>query len=240
MGVAVGTSGWAYPEWQPAFYPPGLPRSAFLTHYAGVLTACEINATFYRVQREETVAGWAERVPPGFRFAVKAHRGLGGREAGPLRERFLASIAPLGDRLGALLLQVDPRRRRDDALLERMLAVPPPGVAFALDARHESWDDPAVDEEVLARGGTRCLTETEGRVPERLPEGPVAYVRLRGDAYDDAARAGWLELLAGEGERRRVLAFAKHEGAPPDDPHVGVGLAAWLAERLGRPARPGA
>jgi uncharacterized protein YecE (DUF72 family) len=238
VGVAVGTSGWAYPEWQPAFYPPGLPRARFLGHYAGVLTACEINATFYRLQREETVGGWAGQVPGGFRFAVKAHRGLGGASSDELRARFLASIAPLGPRLGAILLQVDHRRRRDEALLERLLRVPPPGAPFAFEARHPTWEDPALDEALAAAGGTRCLTEERGEVPEALPPGPIAYVRLRADRYDDDAREAWWALLAREGARRPVLAFAKHEGAPPDDPHVGVGLAAWLANRLADGPRP--
>ena len=49
-----------YREWKPAFYPEGLPQDRFLTHYAGVLSACEINATHYRVQSEAAVARWAE------------------------------------------------------------------------------------------------------------------------------------------------------------------------------------
>ncbi|CAN0490284.1 unnamed protein product, partial [Phaeothamnion confervicola] len=72
----VGTSGWAYREWKPAFYPEGLAQDRFLGHYGSVLSACEINATFYRLQSESSVERWAGAVPPDFRFAVKAHRRL--------------------------------------------------------------------------------------------------------------------------------------------------------------------
>ena len=56
MSLHIGTSGWAYPEWKPAFYPAGLPQSRFLAHYSAELTSCEINATFYRLQSESTAA----------------------------------------------------------------------------------------------------------------------------------------------------------------------------------------
>ncbi|HVG27482.1 MAG TPA: DUF72 domain-containing protein, partial [Acidobacteriaceae bacterium] len=42
----VGTSGWAYPSWKPAFYPAGVPARSFLAFYASQLTAVEVNYTF--------------------------------------------------------------------------------------------------------------------------------------------------------------------------------------------------
>lgn len=239
MALAVGTSGWSYPEWQPAFYPPGLPRDRFLQHYAGRLGACEINATFYRTQSEATVAGWAAAVPEAFRFAVKVHRAVTQRPGGTLpppalTARFLASIAPLGERLGALLVQPDPDRPRDDEALRALLAVFPPGSPLAVELRHPTWEDPAVDALIAEVGATRVLTETEGVVPERLPPGPLGYVRLRAVHYDDAARDGWRALLAREAADRPVLAFARHEDLPAGDPHAGVGLAEWLWEHGAR------
>jgi uncharacterized protein YecE (DUF72 family) len=242
MTAHVGTSGWAYKEWKPGFYPEGLPASRFLAHYASELTTCEINATFYRLQSPEAVGRWREETPPDFRFAVKVHRRL--THARSVAEdddwsaflvRFLASLEPLGPRLGALLVQFPPTRRRDDAMLDRVIAALPDGLPVAMEFRHESWDDPALAERVAAAGGTICVAEREGAVPERLPPGPLAYARLRADRYDDAARAGWLELLEREAVGRPVFVVAKHEGVPAGDPHVGVGLAQWLAERVGRP-----
>jgi uncharacterized protein YecE (DUF72 family) len=235
MALHVGTSGWSYPEWKPAFYPQGMPAARFLAHYAERLTGCEINATFYRLQSESTVARWAQGTPPGFRFACKAHRALTHGPRLPsapgeeeFLERFLESLAPLGDRLGALLVQLPPRRERDDAALAGLLSCLPRTIPFALEFRHPSWDHPGVARRVAESGGTVCLADTTGAVPERLPDGPLAYVRLRADHYDDAARDGWRDLLRSEAGARPVFAFAKHEGAPAGDPHVGVGLAEWL------------
>ena len=33
-GAYVGTSGWSYPSWKPAFYPAELKPTEFLGHYA--------------------------------------------------------------------------------------------------------------------------------------------------------------------------------------------------------------
>lgn len=239
VSLHLGTSGWAYAEWRPEFYPPGLPQRLFLSHYARELTACEVNGTFYRLQSASTTERWARETPAGFRFAAKAHRALthGVRldpEPGPesLMTRFLTSLEPLGERLGTLLVRLPPTRTRDDRGLAGLLAALPPGLPPAVEFRHPSWDDPAVTASVVAAGGTVCLSETLGEVPERLPDGPIAYVRLRGDRYDERAREGWRELLAREAESRPVYAFAKHEGVPAGEPFAGVGLAAWLTAAL--------
>lgn len=235
MSLHIGTSGWAYAEWKPAFYPEGTPARAFLAHYASVLGGCEINATFYRLQSESTMRRWAQETPGGFRFAVKAHRRLthaaelGGGDWQAFLARFLESLAPLGDRLGCLLIQFPPHRRRDDGLLGEMIAALPPELPFACEFRHESWHAGDLDDRLAAAGGTRCLAETVGaEPPENLPPGPLAYVRMRGDRYKESVRDDWAALLRREAGERSVFAFAKHKDVPAGDPETGIGLAEWL------------
>ena len=59
---------------------------------AGRLTATEINATYYKLQKPELFERWAKAVPDGFRFAVKGSRFCTNRkllgEAGEAVERF--------------------------------------------------------------------------------------------------------------------------------------------------------
>jgi uncharacterized protein YecE (DUF72 family) len=237
MALYVGTSGWAYKEWRPGFYPDELPAARFLEHYGKLLSACEINATFYRLQSQETVERWAQATPGGFRFTAKAHRRLthgkrlGGDDPGFL-EAFLRQVGFFGDRLGAVLFQLPPYRRRDDEALAELLEALPEG-RYAFEFRHDSWHDPRVTQSLAQAGATVCLSNTDGSVPAALPPGPFAYVRLRADRYSDDARACWAELLARNGEQRDVFCFAKHEGIPAGDPYGGVGLAQWLAARRG-------
>lgn len=57
----VGAGGWGY-------FRGGLET------YASAFRFVELNASFYRRVPEAQAAGWRERVPPDFVFAVKAHR----------------------------------------------------------------------------------------------------------------------------------------------------------------------
>jgi uncharacterized protein YecE (DUF72 family) len=212
-----------------------MPQSRFLAHYASVLGACEINATHYRVQSEAAVARWAAEVPEGFRFAAKAHRRITHARTLPphaggaaFLEGFLASLTPLGERLGAVLFQFPPTRGRDDGVLGEFLACLPPDLPFAMEFRHESWLDTVVEARVAEAGGTICVGETAGAVLPRLPEGRLGYVRLRAERYEPGARAAWRDLLEHEAADRPVYAFTKHEGVPAGDPYAGVGLAEWL------------
>ena len=236
MTTFIGTSGWAYPEWKPDFYPAGVPRARWLGHYSSVMTACEVNATFYRLQKPETFAKWAAETPETFRFPTKAHRGLThsksiapiGTKAG-LLEAFLASVSTLRQRLGVVLFQFPPYRKRDDDELQALLDALPKTRPYAFEFRNETWDTPAVTEMIAASNGTICVSETEGKVPDALPPGPIGYVRMRHDRYTSIAREGWRELLIAESTHRDVFAFTKHEGIPAGDPYGGVGMAQWLA-----------
>jgi len=39
MALYIGTSGWAYKEWKPDFYPQDVPQRAFLEYYGSQLSA---------------------------------------------------------------------------------------------------------------------------------------------------------------------------------------------------------
>jgi uncharacterized protein YecE (DUF72 family) len=70
----AGTSGYAFPAWKPVFYPADLPASRFLQHYASRLSCVEINYTFQHMPSLRTLESWVRATPPGFVFALKAHR----------------------------------------------------------------------------------------------------------------------------------------------------------------------
>ena len=240
MTLYVGTSGWAYPKWKPGFYPEGLPQKRFLEHYATRLSACEINATFYRIQSETTVKNWHDATPDGFRFAVKGHRMISNvRDLTPSPERrdilgeFIQSLQGLGDKVGALMLQFSARLPEELSGFEALLDALPADTPFAVDPKHDSWHVPDVEEMVFAKGGTLCFSHYEGDVPNGLPPGRVGYIRLRQESYDDAQREAWAMLLQAESKERDVYAFVKHEEGPPDDAHVGVGFAQWLVDEVG-------
>jgi uncharacterized protein YecE (DUF72 family) len=68
--VRVGCSGWNYAHWRELIYTKGLPARRWLACYAELFDTVEVNNTFYRLPRRESVATWVAETPPGFLFTV--------------------------------------------------------------------------------------------------------------------------------------------------------------------------
>jgi uncharacterized protein YecE (DUF72 family) len=214
MRILAGTSGYSYPAWKGSFYPPDLPSSRMLAAYAARLPAVEINATFYRMPRESTLAGWRAEVPPGFVFALKApqritHRKrLSGADDDVLL--FLRTAAELGSELGPLLWQLPPTQRKDLPRLRAFLALLPRGGRSALEFRHESWRSDDVLATLAEAGVALCVADTEeGTTPLAATAG-FGYLRLRRQDYDDAALARWAEVIRVQ-PWSDAFVFFKHE-----------------------------
>ena len=106
----VGTSGFSYDEWRPAFYPDDLSKSDMLSFYAERLSAVELNNTFYRMPTAKMTAAWRAQVPPEFRFVVKATQRLTWtqklKDCGELLQLLFTVLEPLGPSLGCVFYQV--------------------------------------------------------------------------------------------------------------------------------------
>ncbi|HEX2294227.1 MAG TPA: DUF72 domain-containing protein, partial [Actinomycetota bacterium] len=133
MTLYVGTSGWSYREWKPDFYPADVPQRQWLGFYSSRLGACEINATFYRLQSTETMERWRDETAEPFRFSLKMHRRIThSRSIAPdearadLLKAFFDHAGRLGSKLGVVLLQFPPHRARDDAALGALIDAQPP------------------------------------------------------------------------------------------------------------------
>lgn len=228
MALFVGTSGWAYKEWKPDFYPADLPQSKYLEHYATKLTAVEINATYHRRQEESTLKKWVESVPRDFRFVVKGHRAITPRSPDfTMLGEFVSDMQVLGPQLAAMFFQFPLKRDGNEAGFEKFLANLDGAPPVAFDLKHASWHTGDIAAKVAHAGGTLCLSDREAKAPKGLPQGPIAYVRLRGGTYSAKERANWKALLEAESAERDVYVFVKHDEGPGDE-FTGVGLAQWL------------
>ncbi len=168
----VGTSGYNYPEWKGSFYPEKLPAAKMLPYYAARFTTVEINYTFYRMPNEKIVTGWAEQVPPGFKFTLKAPKRITHdkrlKDVADLTRGFCDVAATLGDRLGALLFQLPPQFKKNLDVFDAFLDTLPPKVTAAFEFRHDSWLDESVYERLRARNLALCLADTAERpAPDR-------------------------------------------------------------------------
>ncbi len=202
--VRVGCSGWQYRHWRGAFYPADLPQAAWLARYTSVFDTVEVDASFYRLPTEKAVAGWRERVPARFLFAMKASRFLTHvkrlREPGPPLALFWSRARLLGEKLGPVLYQLPPNLRRDDDRLATFLAELP-GERQAIEFRHPSWYAPETYRALERARVALCLHDMPGSEPPRERVGPFVYLRLHGAAepyvggYPHRVLAGWARWL---------------------------------------------
>jgi uncharacterized protein YecE (DUF72 family) len=217
----AGTSGFAYPQWKPRFYPAKLPAHKFLENYAQRLNAVEINYTFRRMPAAATLEKWAAATPAGFLFALKANMRITHilrlKNAAEATEIFLRSIDPLrpARRLGPILFQLPPQMRCDLGLLEAFLENLPTDLRYAFEFRHTSWLTDEVYRLLERRNISLCVAESERlEVPEVITADFV-YFRLRKPDYtaeDVEAIAVRARNLLEQG--KDLFVMFKHEDTP--------------------------
>jgi len=228
MNIHVGTSGWSYTEWKGEFYPPKLPASEMLRFYGSRFSVVEVNNSFYRIPTERVLAAWAEQVPSGFRFVMKASRRITHNQRlldndGSLAY-FCRAVHPLGNRLGPTLFQLPPTFARDLARLESFLRRLPRRWRAAFEFRDPSWFVDEVFQLLRARNAALVAVDEDER--EGAPLVATAdwgYVRLRRRDYDLTALQGWAARVSAQPWREAYL-FLKHEEGTPTGPQAALAL----------------
>ena len=180
--VRVGCATWAIA----AEHSPRLPPArSNLERVAKRLPAAEVNSSFHRSHRPSTWARWAATTGPSFRFAVKMPKTISHelrlRDAAEPLRAFLDEIAPLGGKLGPLLLQLPPSFAFDRALADEFLARLD-GHTVVVEPRHPSWFEDDVDDFLFERRVPRVAADP-AVVPRAAQPGGwdgFAYHRLHG------------------------------------------------------------
>nr|WP_246447851.1 DUF72 domain-containing protein [Novosphingobium flavum] len=207
--IRVGIGGWTYEPWRGVFYPEGLPHRRELAYAAELLTAIEINATYYGRQKPSSFAAWAEAAPEGFRFSLKASRYATARKA--LAEgkdsvdKFLGQgFTELGDKLGPILWQFRDGKRFEREDFARFLDLVPDRIEgrdlrHALEVRDESFRDPAFLDLARSRNMAVVFADDESFPCIAEQTADFTYARLQGSAescetgYDAPALDHWAD-----------------------------------------------
>ena len=216
----IGTSGWSYPSWKPAFYPEKLPSKRFLEFYSTQLNAVELNATFRRMPTASAIAGWLAATAADFRFSAKAHQSITHmkrlKNAEESLRFFLRSLDPMREsgKLGAVLLQVPPNLKADTGLLADFVQLLPVAYRFAFEFRHESWFNDSVYAILKKKNVALCWAESEKITAPRASTADFVYYRLRCPEYTKEQLSKLAEEIASQGRSREVFAFFKHEEEP--------------------------
>ena len=222
LRLLTGTSGFAFPEWKGVFYPKELKSDGFLPYYATRFPTVEINNTFYRLPKESVLQHWAEQVPEGFSFAIKAsqritHFARLKPESLETVEYLVRATAVMGDRLGPILFQLPPNMKRDVERLRAFLGKLPEGRRYAMEFRHASWfeDDAAFDALSEEGVGLVVIDQEDFASPVRCTAA-WSYLRLHRMDYSAADLARWAQQVNELGCREAYV-FFKHDHVPDSE-----------------------
>lgn len=218
--VFAGTSGWAYAQWRPGFYPAKLASGKFLGYYATRLNSVELNYTFHRYVTKKLLAGWIEATPAGFKFAVKANQKITHvlrlYDAAEATAGFLRTLEPLrqAEKLGPVLFQLPPFLKCDRARLEGFLAALPQDIRAAIEFRHVSWFSQDVFDLMRKANVALCQAESEKLETPSVATADFRYLRLRKGTYSPAVRKALAKTVADAASAGDVFVYFKHEDTP--------------------------
>ncbi len=205
MAVLIGTAGWSLPRAEQEHFAG---TGSHLERYAARFPVAEINSSFHRSHRVATWARWRNSVPGGFRFSVKVPKTVTHKcalqDADQLVDAFLAEIAPLGETLGCLLVQLPPSLSFDPGVVGRFFNYlrARTTIAIACEPRHASWFVPEGDSLLESYKVARVAADP-ARVPAAAVPGGwrgLSYYRLHGSpkVYYSSYTPEFLQSLAAQ------------------------------------------
>jgi uncharacterized protein YecE (DUF72 family) len=217
----VGTSGFVYDHWDGPFYPRASDRETWLELYAQTFSTVELNVTFYRLPPASTFDRWRERVPAGFLFAVKASRYLTHvrrlKSPRPAVDLLMERATRLGDRLGAILLQLPPDMPIDLERLDSTLAAFGEGVRLAVEPRHDSWFTDDCRDLLARHRAALCLADRHGPRTPLWATTDWTYLRLHGgrasppSCYGPSDLEDWVRRLTDGSLARRGYVYFNND-----------------------------
>lgn len=215
MRIHVGTSGYGYREWKGKFYPETISPKEMLRFYSERLGAVEINNTFYHMPVEGILKSWAEQVPDGFLFALKAPQVITHRKRLKNVDEETAylfkTLRVLEEKLGPTLFQFPANFRVNQPVLSHFLTQIPDSFPCAFEFRSFSPLVPEIPDLLREKGHSLCIADTdEHPVAKIASTSPWGYLRLRRSEYTDADLARWLETILSQ-PWQLALVFFKHE-----------------------------
>ena len=141
----MGCSGWSYSSWQGPFYPKEMENRAWLPYYSRIFNYVEIDSTFYNIPSESMVKNWERRTPENFRFTAKFPKIITHEKKFKNVQRelelFYQRMAPLKEKLIALLIQLPPSYKLKEGLedFSSYNSFFEGEFRYAVEIRHSSW-----------------------------------------------------------------------------------------------------
>ena len=181
----LGTVGFSYKDWDGVFYPTKMSSRSYLAHYSKIFNGVELDSTFYGIPPANRVKQWATVVPTGFKFCVKTPRQITHESrlihAIEQMKEFVATMETLGDKLGAILIQLPPSFTAiEHDTVVTFLSQLPKHRQYAIEFRHPSWFTP--ETALMLQRRNICWTSTDYvDLPKQVaPTTDFLYIRWLG------------------------------------------------------------
>jgi uncharacterized protein YecE (DUF72 family) len=184
--VHVGTMGWSYDFWRGSFYPKDLESENFLSEYAKHFHTVEVDNTFYRIPRKDSVENWRDETPADFVFSVKFPRRITHekmlKDCEEITKVFLERVSLLGDKLGPLLLQFPYAFKPEHmGLLRDFLSALPKTRRFVVEVRNRKLLQEDLYSMLRENRAALAMVEQPFMSTTDVVTSDFAYIRLEGD-----------------------------------------------------------
>lgn len=221
MHTFTGCSGFHYKDWKGIFYPEELSTGEWLPFYARHFKTVEINNSFYRMPKKETLQKWYGQTPGNFRFTMKGSRYISHRKKLVDDENmrsglknFYDVIEVLGGKLGCVLWQLPGNLHRNDEKLDAFCSRVSADFKNVLEFRHTSWFTEPVIAILRKHNVSYCMLSAPDNLPEQIEATTdTGYVRFHGKKdwyvydYSEKELSEWADKLQALSARRVFLYF---------------------------------
>jgi uncharacterized protein YecE (DUF72 family) len=222
----IGTSGWSYKHWKGLFYPHRLPATEYLSYYARLFRTAEINTSFYRLPKPDTLLRWVRAVPDNFLFCPKISRYITHvkklNDPETTLPRFFRLFEPFKKHLGPILLQLPANvayhEEKARPFFETLRGYK--GYQYALEVRHDSWFQPSAIALLKRYRISLVIAYSGGRWPSaEIVTARHIYLRFHGpdgsygtDYIDKALKGYAKKCLAWQAAGHTIWAFFNNDG----------------------------
>jgi uncharacterized protein YecE (DUF72 family) len=198
--IKIGTSGFSFPDWKGAVYPPDIREREMLSFYEKELgfNTLEVNFTYYTLPSQKSFEAMSKKTSKGFEFVVKAFKGMTheirDKETGEMLDNgetfkgFKGSLAPLIEdgKLSCILAQFPYgffSNQINMNYLERFKNEMA-GIPLVFEFRNQSWLKEETFQFLEKRGVGFCIVD-EPKLPKLMPYLPratseIGYFRFHG------------------------------------------------------------
>lgn len=140
----VGLTAWGNKLWKGKWYPAKTKAADFLSAYSKQFNSIELNTTYYRIPKADTILKWKEQTPDDFRFCPKVVKWISHKKDLSIGtdeiEKMIDTFVLLEEKLGPFFMQLSPNFDASKIkVLANFLDFFPKGLSISIELRHPSW-----------------------------------------------------------------------------------------------------